>query len=368
MATNDSEYLEQLTWLRGIAALLVVLSHSVRAASPDYLSTTATESPLLLSMAGLGTFGVGLFFVLSGTTLLISARQRPTTLWRFYVKRVLRIWPAFIVSLAAYVVFGFLFATLYGEPRGAWIESQFLSPYQLTDLLSHALLIFNITGGVDLFNNAYWSLPVEFQYYILFPLALLSLRLFSYAGPIVVGGALYGAYRLNLSGFADDLVFMIGYSFFFGMVLGEMRLRAKPVINPKIGVMVLISCLLIAWQVDLVSDAMGNFPFLSNVWHLNIMAALISVAVALNCDFSVPHFARKQLNHYGTISYSTYLYHNLVIGGMLLLLLHLGIHAIWLKFGLIFAGAIVLTYFLASVSYLYIEKPFMQLMSKDRQG
>ncbi|GGK89633.1 acyltransferase family protein [Mangrovihabitans endophyticus] len=144
--------------LRAVAVLLVVLSHAGVGA-----------------LAG-GYVGVDVFFVISGfliTTLL--AREVTTTgrisLSRFYARRAVRLLPASTLVLAVSLA-------------ASWV---WLSPVRVAehagDALAAALYSVNIrlaTGGTDYFADAapspfqhFWSLAVEEQFYLLWPLIII---------------------------------------------------------------------------------------------------------------------------------------------------------------------------------------------------
>ncbi|CAH1087199.1 acyltransferase family protein [Candidatus Nitrotoga sp. 1052] len=89
--------LEQLTWLRGIAAFLVIVSHSIRATEIKYSSLDEPSYFLPLGLLDLGSYAVALFFVLSGCTLWISNGKMSglRDIRHYYLKRTFRIWPTF---------------------------------------------------------------------------------------------------------------------------------------------------------------------------------------------------------------------------------------------------------------------------------
>lgn len=99
--------LEQLTWLRGIAAFLVIVSHTIRATEVRYSSTDVPSYFLPLGLLDLGSYAVALFFVLSGCTLWLSNGRMTTgqDILHYYIKRIRRIWPAFMASLVIYLAF-----------------------------------------------------------------------------------------------------------------------------------------------------------------------------------------------------------------------------------------------------------------------
>jgi peptidoglycan/LPS O-acetylase OafA/YrhL len=147
MAAQGSPTLEAnaaIDGLRGVAALIVVASHA---------SLLGSHLVPGFSLAGTGKYGVFLFFVISAFLLTAQwlaadARQRPLGfLARYLVKRFARIYPLYALVLAV----GWALA-----PRGLGV------PLDGEAVLRHLTL----QEGRDI----YWSVPVEFQYYLVIPL------------------------------------------------------------------------------------------------------------------------------------------------------------------------------------------------------
>lgn len=137
---------DALDGLRGLAALMVVASHA---------SGLGLHLLPGLSLAGIGKYGVYLFFVLSAYLLTaqwlrLLAPQAPpmvaSTFWRYAQRRVLRVFPLYLPIL----LIGWSLA-----PRGLGV------PLDGQAVLRHVLLL----EGRDL----YWSIPVEFLYYLWIP-------------------------------------------------------------------------------------------------------------------------------------------------------------------------------------------------------
>jgi peptidoglycan/LPS O-acetylase OafA/YrhL len=113
-----------------------------------------------------GYLGVDLFFVLSGfliTTLLLEerARFRAISFSRFYLRRALRLFPALWVFLAASLV---IYAALGSGLRGQ-LKAVLLGFTYTTNLGV-------ITGHWDGRFGHLWSLAVEEQFYLVWPLVL----------------------------------------------------------------------------------------------------------------------------------------------------------------------------------------------------
>lgn len=137
--------------LRGLAALIVVASHA---------SGMGLHWVPGLSLAGIGKYGVFLFFVISAFLLTLQWLQAPpqagvmgARLWRYMVRRVLRIYPLYAVVL----LFGWLL------PRGLGV------PMDGVAVWMHLTL----REGRDI----YWSVPVEFKYYLVIPFLAWALAL-----------------------------------------------------------------------------------------------------------------------------------------------------------------------------------------------
>ncbi|MFY0407333.1 acyltransferase family protein [Solicola sp. PLA-1-18] len=152
--------LRSLDGLRGVAILLVIVAHAASAAlDPDDTGLVgAVGRPV-------GQLGVTVFFVLSGfliTGILVREHDRTGTvsLRAFYLRRTLRIWPAFYVFLAVVGVLALVGAVAVSG----------------TSLLAAATFTYNYVSSADSWWVGHtWSLAVEEQYYLLWPLALLFL-------------------------------------------------------------------------------------------------------------------------------------------------------------------------------------------------
>ncbi len=148
-------YLHSLDGLRALSIGLVLLGH---------LAGTVGAPAFLNSFHSLGNYGVRFFFVISGfliTWLLLRELKAngSVDLIRFFFNRSLRIFPAFY----AYITVGAVLSAL------GWIT------LQPGDLLHAATYTMNYQENRAWFFNHTWSLAVEEQFYLLWPLALLFL-------------------------------------------------------------------------------------------------------------------------------------------------------------------------------------------------
>ncbi len=169
-AAYRRDYLRSLTGLRGVAALWVLLYHAWVFSTPrliqfDLLGIHLDVTPLFSA----GFVGVDLFFVLSAYLLgarffrWIEGRGSRPDLAQYFVRRIRRIYPAYLVQLLLLLLLAAT-TTLYTMPDGA-------------SLLAHLFFYFNLPPlWVTQLNGVWWTLPTEFFFYLLLPLLVLLLR------------------------------------------------------------------------------------------------------------------------------------------------------------------------------------------------
>lgn len=142
-------YIPELQGLRGIAVLAVVLYHS----HPRLEGTPFYAASLW------GWAGVNLFFVLSGfliTSILIEARDKPHYFRNFYARRLLRIWPVYLLVL----VVCYLNAPWFvGLPV---VKAFRTAPWWAYLLLIQNLFPIKLPPPI----TPTWSLAIEEQYYL----------------------------------------------------------------------------------------------------------------------------------------------------------------------------------------------------------
>ncbi len=354
--------------MRGIAAFFVIISHTMRSVEVAYGPGDVASWFLPMKLLDLGTFGVCLFFALSGCTLYLSNTNRINGLgdvWRFYLKRFLRIWPAFAVSLLCYIAFIDLFAAFYTGDKSLWI-AQFLNPYSSVDVLRYLLLVFDFTGPQEVFNNAYWSLPIEFRYYLLLPLALVLMRrkLAGIAMCVLLAALLY-AVHANPAWIALDRYefFQLGYTFFAGVVIAALSEQLRARMPFRVGLLLFSACIVLAAAIRLDHLVVPkDMPFFSD--ELNCYGALAVVATALAMfvkPTEIKSWSTDFLYQYGVLSYSVYLYHMLFAGLAVLLVMHFQIYGKYPKLFFIFGMISVGSYLTALLSYRWFEAPFIAL-------
>jgi peptidoglycan/LPS O-acetylase OafA/YrhL len=175
VSANPSGRIPELDGLRGLAILLVVISHYIGSAEHAPLGFWKHHALTALSI---GWSGVDLFFVLSGFLIggiLLDAREAPNYFRTFYIRRIHRILPIY-----------YLWIVIYGALVGGavWLLPG-RYPVAAKDLLQiplYVLFLQNMHYTLTPFQRNWfsvtWSLAVEEQFYLLAPplIRFLSLR------------------------------------------------------------------------------------------------------------------------------------------------------------------------------------------------
>ena len=153
-----------LDGVRGLAAAYVVVNHVFLRTFPGY---PADHAPFWAGWFIYGRFAVVVFIVLSGFSLALSPARhgwRLDATSRFAQRRARRILPAYWAALAFSLAIAWLIVPQpgYGVPDAK-------------SVIVNGLLVQNIVGARSP-NAAFWSMAVEAQLYLLFPLLLLIVR------------------------------------------------------------------------------------------------------------------------------------------------------------------------------------------------
>jgi peptidoglycan/LPS O-acetylase OafA/YrhL len=316
-APSRDPHLPALTGLRGLAAGLVALLHLWHfAGQPAWRLGPWDLGPL---PAG-GYLGVDLFFVLSGFLLglpFIRARMRSRAtpaLGGFWIRRARRVLPALWVQLAILYCAGWIVA-------GS-------APANLLQLLAQATLTFNLFDSATL-NAVYWSLPVEWDFYVVLPLLALLFARGSgrpWGLPLVLllvlavrigcvlavrewglDGIPYARWIIQLPARLDQ--------FFLGMVAAWLVLRLAPA--PRAGLWLawsgLAAMLALMWHTAPLGDVITHLKTPHVYWHFTLAGAAFALLVAgaaLGAGRGLGTLlSSRPFGFLGRISYSLYLWH-----------------------------------------------------------
>lgn len=161
---DDNDHFRVLTGLRGCAALWVFAYHAWHLGGMPALEWHVLGVAIdLTPPVALGGAGVTVFFVLSGFLLALpfarwQAGERARPAYGPYLKRrIARVFPAYYVQLALLLLLAPLGTGLAEMPDAG-------------RLWRHALMLFVPPPlGTQPINGVWWTLPIEFSFYLLLP-------------------------------------------------------------------------------------------------------------------------------------------------------------------------------------------------------
>jgi peptidoglycan/LPS O-acetylase OafA/YrhL len=173
-AGSPRERLAGLDGVRGLAAGFVVVNHVFLRAFPGY---PVNRAPFWAGWFVYGRFAVDVFIVLSGFSLALAPAGhgwRLDGITRFAHRRARRILPPYWAALA----FSLVVAWLVMPPPGQALPAA-------KSVVVNGLLVQNLVAAPSP-NRSFWSIALEAQLYVLFPLLLLMVRRW---GGFVMAGA-----------------------------------------------------------------------------------------------------------------------------------------------------------------------------------
>ena len=392
-----------LDGVRALAFLLVFAFHLNHAGVWGYDG----NNPFMGAFLEVGNTGVTLFFVLSGFLLFLPYTQallfeknwpQPKI---YYIRRILRIFPGYFFSLFILVIF---------------TQPSFMQPHnwgQLVPFLTFTMGFYNSSG---LINGPYWTLAVEFQYYLILPLIAWGIagltrlvrpgkRLWMVVGSlfaVIIWGlvtACYGTYFANhpgqtfliprplfnavlfvvygdrskfLEDFAVGMLIAVGYlSMMNSPRKDHYLLRMRRLLT---GPLILCSALFVyaampGYTWAFIPRVLQAFPWL-NEFAFALCYGYLVAAVLFNHPDSwlARMFSWTPLRWLGLISYSLYIWHRPLIQ---VLAAHLGKNLQRLNpvltVSLFWVITLTISVVFCFVLFILIEKPGMRLSEKLRQ-
>ena len=348
---------------RGIAIVLVVGIHFF-----DYLHylspSTYNDGGSLIRIFGHGYYGVTIFFVISGY-LITSAYARPrinhglqVQVYRFYVRRASRILPLLMLvvclgavlikweALAGVLPFHYLYQVgQAGYGPGFWAAVFFF----YFNWLEISWVPVN-QGWFGLQWNILWSLAVEEQFYVLFPLILKSfgrkrdMQIFTIF--VIFASQLLRAY-LIIYGYESAVVYDNSLCCFDALLIGlNIALSDKSSVKKSRIFLISGTGFLIAFYF---------LPF----WYfagLPVLAVALSTSLVIqgsrNMEFNDKFNVSFPISELGKMSYGAYLWHPLALLLTYPILSYISFSP-WIGFLI----ALVTTFIIAKLSFVFFEIP-----------
>jgi len=400
--SRKSNWIPTLHSLRGIAALCVAIAHY--APITCFGNDNSQKFFPFLHKYALPNFSVGIFFGLSAFLLsyLAETEYRETqsfSILKFYIRRILRIWPLyfFILIVSLFLIrpdHSTLFKIDY-YMYGVW-EWTIKKIYLFYSFLYNWSLTFNHSLSYEdhsiSYVNHFWSIALEEQFYFVFPLIMyFTLPSFKFLKKIVFISIILGIVLRATTIFVTNDVKLYFATFSYidlflvcsllGVLYAKQSASYKFIermVNTIFGKIILLSLLILflrfwakhLWPPYRLSEhalTLNQAFLVSSIYTVLAILVGFTLVLAVSPRKSLMKYflENKFFQKMGTLSYGIYLWHFIAI----VLIRYLDIRFIaslsppFRFFGII---SLLLLYIalcitLASLSYFFIEYPFLNL-------
>lgn len=377
---EDASHAHALTGIRGWAALWVFLYHAWGFAGASPITLRAGDVELdFTPLISLGGAGVSIFFVLSGFLLGIpfaewqaGLRRKPET-GRYFARRVARVFPAYYAQLIVLMIL----ATL--APGHPGIQDW-------PTLFRHLLMLFMPPPlGTMPINLVWWTLPIEFSFYLALPLLAFLLRperwwwlLLGSLGvmwlwrhgvavrmsDIPVPKRVYAAYQLP--GAFD----MFGIGMLTALLhVHRQRLPGWLFPHDRQNRLALLGLALVFASIYFLyaerTRYWSDYPIFY-LWTpcLSFGISAVILATAVRSSLTERLFGNGFMVFAGVISYSLYLWSHQVLDWVKSTHFILSVEAYRLPW--LVLAALPISVLVASISFMLVERPFMRLRAPMR--
>lgn len=340
--------------LRGIAALLVMISHYVGVfwlgrpivaemthlpQMPEAIATPAWAALLTgASPINFGALGVAIFFLISGFVIPLAFEGRTRS--QFVVGRILRIWPTYLAGFAIGMVSIAVASALFGLPF----------PYNAQSVFVHAIAGLRGLLQSQNLDGVVWTLEVEILFYVIAAIIAPLLKrgaVLTYATPIAICAfALLFHDKAPLT-YLPYLIFM-----FVGVALNFHYRQLQPLRTTIFWVIVL---LILSASIRQLSP---DFKMLAPNYLLAVIIFISCMAGSqlLPTD-SIRLPGNRILAFFAAISFPLYVVHALFgYAFMTPLIQKAGFSA-----GVALSLALVATFVLAHILHVAVEMPSLQI-------
>lgn len=344
---NQKFQIPALDGLRGLAVLIVILSHT---SNVHYFFFPG------LDFSGIGKSGVYLFFILSSFLLTLPLLHQGSSIFTaklmsyYWSRRFFRVYPLYFIYLAAALMSSYAIDAIFGPKEWA-------IPFRLDifEFIEHLLL----QAG----KSVTWSIAVEFKYYFVLPVL-------AYFYAVILKCQLLPALLLSLlliflfrviypsENFISQDVRLGPYLsvFILGALLAVLQYNIREskikiasnlwLINFSCYLAIVLMIVMIPSVYSTLITPVDNAYFSKEIGLFSLLWALVLFGVINGSSFIGKFLASPAMRYSGNISFSAYLFHPVFIDLMRHFKIETPINA-WI--------VLLLTFITASLSFNLIE-------------
>ena len=361
--SSTTQRIHSLDGLRGVACLAVLLLHvamMLELWGPD------GAYPLIP-----GTPAVVIFFVLSGVMLsimpLARLRARGTYDWLgYYPRRVVRLGVPLVAAVALGIAAGYVAWRMGSTGRSATAVEFAGTPQQVVHdvLMQFDVLFFVSDDTQNLFgdplvrvNSPVWSMSWELWFSLTLPLVVACLARIRRDG-IAAVGILAGIFVSHWCGYFP---LRLCLTFWLGVLLAkhlsELSAQRPPVFHEIVALAVLLGAVELAQAAQ--AGLFGPLDALALAALQTLLNAACAGLVALAMTDGIVRRAlsTRPARFLGTVSFSLYLTHALVVGGLEVVLPAIGITDGWVQA----CVAVLACLACAAAFWRLVERPAIEL-------
>lgn len=275
-------------FMRVAAAVSVIISHQ--------FALFGLPEPLVLQFQTLGGFGVLIFFAISGYLVGHSWDSDPNLL-RFASRRLLRIWPAYILIVLICV---FVVGPAFTSDR---LGSYFSSPVTWSYFKNLIFIFQPFLPGVFsdspvqyVPNGVYWTLPIEmFCYLLVAALGLVGFMRFKWVLVFLTAAIVYWYYirydAQSVISTGGERYYFVQYGtfFFYGVLLRKFRSQW---VDKKLGVLLVLTLL-------------ASLLYLCGA---RLLALFVMLPYVINAFGELSTPVVRSFGRFGDASYGLYIY------------------------------------------------------------
>lgn len=341
----QTQRVEALDYLRGVMAISIMIYH--------YVCTSVGDPDGNTILGRLGIYGVSLFYIISGASLFLAYRNSTfgfKKIFEFWKKRLLRLTPVYWIACL-----GFLTVL--------WRN------YSLEVVLLNLSMSFGFLGYTKAIPAGGWSIGNEVCFYLMFPLIifcarrwlwLLSVLFLSFLSYVYFAFSVLNTHQsLAEQWFTYIHPFNQVFLFIAGVVIAKISSAAGRFRLSNWGALILLaSSLGVLLSYEDTPDMIQLVAGLNRL--IFTVLCILATYACFNLCFGGVTFFEKWLKHFGEISYSIYMLHSVTFFFVQKIFVKNIFSGVPLIYVAIFVS-LPLTLILASLSYRFIESPFIQL-------